>query len=333
MAARGERRHDAVVVGSGPNGLAAVIVLARNGRRVVLREAAGTVGGGLRSAELTLPGLTHDICAAVHPLAASSPLFRSLPLAEHGLEWVHPPAPLAHPFDDRPAAVLERSLAETARALDADGRAWTGLLEPFVNGWPELAADVLAPLRLPRHPFRMAHFGIYAIQSAAGLVRRRFDGERAQVLIAGNAAHAMVPLTRSPTAAFGLTLVCAGHAVGWPVARGGSQRIADALAGYLRALGGEVVVGEPVNRFEEVEGAGTVLFDVTPRQFLRIAGHRLTPSYRRALERFRYGSGVFKVDWALSEPIPWKDPACTRAGTVHLVGTMTELLGAEHAAF
>lgn len=333
MTVRGERTHDAVVVGSGPNGLAAAIVLARSGRRVVLREAAGTVGGGMRSAELTLSGLTHDICAAVHPLAASSPLFRSLPLAEHGLEWVHPPTPLAHPFDDRPAAVLERSLTETARALDADGRAWISLLEPFVEGWPELAADVLAPLRIPRHPLRMASFGLYAIQSAAGLVRRRFDGERARVLIAGNAAHSMVPLTKSPTAAFGLTLVCAGHAVGWPVARGGSQRLADALAGHLRALGGEVVVDAPVTRFEEVEGADTILFDVTPRQFLRIAGHRLTPSYRRALERFRYGSGVFKVDWALSEPIPWKDPACASAGTVHLVGSMTELLGAEHAAF
>jgi phytoene dehydrogenase-like protein len=326
--------YDAIVVGSGPNGLAAAIVLAHAGRRVLVREAADSVGGGLRSAELTLPGFVHDVCAAVHPLAASSPLFRSLPLAANGLEWVHPPSPLAHPFDDGPAAVLERSLADTANGLGrADGNAWRRLLEPFVNAWPELAADVLAPLRIPRHPIRMARFGLRAIRSAAGLARQFFEGDRAQVLIVGNAAHSMVPLDHSPTAAFGLTLVCAGHAVGWPIARGGSQRLADALAGHFRALGGEVATGAPVDRIEDVEATPTVLFDVTPRQFLRIAGHRLTTRYRRALERFQYGSGAFKVDWALAGPIPWRDPACARAGTVHLVGTMTELLGAEHAAY
>ena len=328
---RGE--HDAIVVGSGPNGLAAAIVLARAGRRVLVREGADSVGGGLRCAELTLPGFVHDECAAVHPLAVSSPLFRSLPLAAHGLEWVHPPSPLAHPFDDRPAAVLERSLDDTADGLGPDGGSWRRLLAPFADGWPELAADVLAPLRIPRHPVRMARFGLHAVQSAAGLVRRWFDGEQAQVLIAGNAAHAMVPLTHSPTAAFGLTLVCAGHAVGWPIVRGGSQRLADALVEHFQALGGEVATGAPVERIEEVEAAPIVLFDVTPRQFLRIAGHRLTPRYRRALERFQYGSGAFKVDWALADSIPWRDPECARAGTVHLVGTMAELLGAEHAAF
>lgn len=324
---------DAIVVGSGPNGLAAAVVLARAGWSVLVREAAETVGGGVRSGELTLPGYTHDICAAVHPLGASSTLFRSLPLAEHGLEWVHPPAPLAHPFDDGSAAVLERSLEETAVRLGDDGRAWRRLLAPFVGAWPELAADVLAPLRLPSHPLRLARFGLQAIRSAAGLVERRFRGDAAKVLIGGNAAHSMVPLDRPPTAAFGLTLVSAGHAVGWPVARGGSQRIADALVSYLRSLGGEVQTGAPVERIEEVEGARAVLFDVTPRQFLRIAGHRLPSRYRRALERFRYGSGVFKVDWALSGPIPWRAGECVRAGTVHLVGGMRELLGAEHAAF
>ena len=321
------------MVGSGPNGLAAAIILARAGRAVLLREAADTVGGGLRSAALTLPGFTHDICAAVHPLGVSSPLFRALPLAAHGLEWLHPPLPLAHPFDSAPAARLERSIDATADALGEDGAAWRRLLRPFVAEWPELAADLLAPLRLPRHPLRLARFGLQALRSAVGLGRNRFDGDAARVLLAGNAAHAMVPLDRSPTAAFGLTLVCAAHAVGWPIARGGSQRLADALAGHFRELGGEIITGAPVTRLEEVAAARTVLFDVTPRQFLRIAGHRLPGRYRRALERFRYGGGVFKVDWALAGPIPWRDPDCHRAGTVHLVGSMRELLEAEHAVF
>ena len=330
---RSAERGDAVVVGSGPNGLAAAIVLARAGMRVVVREQADDIGGGLRCAELTLPGFTHDVCAAVHPLAVSSPLFRALPLAEHGLEWVHPPAPLAHPFDGAPAAVLERSLTATAERLGRDGAAWRRLLEPFVAGWPHLAADILAPLRLPRHPFRLARFGLHGLRSATGLVTHRFGGDAARVLVAGNAAHSMVPLDRTPTAAFGLTLVCAGHAVGWPIVRGGSQRLADALASYLRSLGGETVTSAPVERYEEVGDAEIALFDVTPRQFLRIAGHRLPVRYRRALERFRYGSGVFKVDWALAGPIPWRDPACLRAGTVHLGGTMAEIVVAEDAAF
>ena len=327
------QRGDAIVVGSGPNGLAAAVVLARAGMRVVVREQAHDIGGGLRCAELTLPGFTHDICAAVHPLGASSPLFRALPLAAHGLEWVHPPTPLAHPFDDAPAAVLEHSLAATAERLGHDGRAWRRLLAPFVDGWPHLAADILAPLRLPRHPLRLARFGLHGLRSAAGLVASRFTGDAARVLIAGNAAHSMVALHRSPTAAFGLTLVAAGHAVGWPVVRGGSQRLADALARHLRLLGGSIITGAPVERLEEVEDAGIVLFDVTPRQFLHIAGHRLPARYGRALERFRYGSGVFKVDWALAGPIPWRDPACRRAGTVHLAGTMRELVAAEDATF
>ena len=326
-------RYDAIVVGSGPNGLAAAVVLARAGRRVLVREAAPVFGGGLQAAELTLPGLVHDVCAAVHPLGVSSPLFRSLPLHQHGLEWVHPQLPLAHPLDDGPPAVLARSLDETAQHLGADAKAWHGLLAPFVRGWPELAADILAPLRLPRHPFRMARFGLQAIRPAASLVRSRFKGDRAKVLIAGNAAHSMVPLTQRPTAAFGLTLVSAAHAVGWPVARGGSYRVAEALVSYLRSLGGDVVTGAAVERIEEVSDAPIVLFDVTPRQFLRIAGDRLPPRYARALERFRYGSGVYKMDWALSGPIPWKDADCRRAGTVHLVGGMNELMGAEHAAF
>lgn len=332
MARSNRDNGDAIVVGSGPNGLAAAIVLAQAGRRVVVREQAATAGGGLRCAELTLPGVTHDVCAAVHPLAVSSPLFRALPLDRHGLEWIHSPAPLAHPFDDGPAAVLERSVDATAEGLERDGPAWRRLLGPFVRDWPRLAADILAPLRLPRHPIRLARFGLQGLRSAEGLVRSRFSSEAARVLIAGNAAHSMVTLDRRPTAAFGLTLVAAGHAVGWPIVRGGSERLSEALASHLRTLGGTIETGAPVERFEEVEHAGLVLFDVTPRQFLRIAGHRLPSRYRRALERFRYGAGVFKVDWALSEPIPWRDPACHRAGTVHLGATLEEIAAAEDAA-
>ena len=325
------RQYDAVVVGAGPNGLAAAIVLALAGRAVLLREAAGEIGGGLRGAELTLPGFFHDICASVHPLGASSPFFNALPLAEHGLEWLHPEIPLAHPFDDGSVALLHRSLDETAAGLGADGRAWRRLMGPYAADWNKLAADVLAPLRLPRHPLLLARFGLRGIRSAWGLATSWFDGEHARALFGGNAAHAMVPLTQSPTAAFGLTLAVAAHAVGWPIARGGSRRIAEALASYFRSLGGEIVTDAPVETIGEVATARTVLLDVTPRQFLRIAGHRLPSDYRRALERYRYGAGSFKMDWALDGPIPWRSSECARAGTVHLGGTLAELARSEDA--
>lgn len=324
-------RYDAEVVGAGPNGLAAAIVLAQAGWRVRVREAMDAPGGGTRTAELTLPGFQHDVCSAVHPLALSSPFFRSLPLAEHGLEWVHPDACLAHPLDDGRVALLERSIDATCETLGSDADAWRRLMGPWVPRWGHLAADVLGPLTRPDHPLLLARFGLLAIRSAYGLARARFRDEPARALFGGNAAHSMVPITRSPTAAFGLTLAIAGHAVGWPVARGGSQRIAEALAGCLRALGGEITTGTPVESIDDLAGSRVVLLDLTPRQVLRVAGHRLPTRYRRALERFRYGAGAFKMDWALDGPIPWSSPACARAGTVHLGGTLGELEAAEDA--
>lgn len=323
--------RDVVVVGSGPNGLAAAIALAQAGRSVLVREGAETIGGGMRTQELTLPGFLHDVCSTVHPLALSSPFFRTLPLEEHGLEWVHSPACLAHPFDDGGVAMLERSIEATGASLDGDGAAWEKLMGRWVDRWPELAEDVLGPLEFPDHPLLLAYFGLYGLRSAYGLARARFRGDRARALFAGNAAHSMVPITRSPTAAFGLTLAVAGHAVGWPVARGGSQSIASALASYLRSLGGEIQTGAPVEDIDELRGTRTILLDLTPRQVLRIAGHRLPARYRRALMRYRYGAGSFKLDWALSGPIPWRNAGCRRAATVHLGRTLDEIAASEHA--
>jgi phytoene dehydrogenase-like protein len=322
---------DAVVVGSGPNGLAAAIVLARAGLKTVVREAQPTIGGGLRSAELTLPGFVHDVCSAVHPLALSSPLLRTLPLAEHGCEWIQPPAALAHPLDDGTAAVLERSVEATARSLGADGDAWRRLHGPFAAHWDALADDVLAsPLRFPGHPVLMAQFGLQAVRSATA-VGRRFRGEHARALFAGNAAHSFLALDAPGSAAYGILLSTSGHAVGWPVVRGGSQRLADALAGYLRSLGGEVVTGAPVDRLDEVRDARLVMLDVGPHQLARLAGDALPPRYRRALLRYRYGAGVYKLDWALDGQVPWRSTECARAATVHLGGTMAELAASEAA--
>jgi phytoene dehydrogenase-like protein len=322
---------DAVVVGSGPNGLVAAIMLARAGLRTVVREAQPTIGGGLRSAELTLPGFVHDVCSAVHPLALSSPLLRSLPLADHGCEWIQPPAALAHPLDDGTAALLERSVDATIRGLGADGDAWRRLHGPFVSHWDALADDVLAsPLRLPRHPVLMARFGLQAVRSATA-VGRRFRGDPARALFAGNAAHSFLALDAPGSAAYGILLSTSGHAVGWPVVRGGSQRLADALAGYLRSLGGDVVTGAPVARLDEVRDARLVMLDVGPHQLARLAGDALPPRYRRALLRYRYGAGVYKLDWALDGPVPWRSAECARAATVHLGGTMAELAASEAA--
>jgi len=324
---------DAIVVGSGPNGLAAAIELARNGRRVLVVEGAETVGGGTRTAALTLPGFLHDVCSAVHPMAVASPFFKSMPLAEHGLEWVHPDLPLAHPFDDGTAAVLDRSVEATAWTMGPDAEAYRRLMRPLVARAEGLFADLLGPFRIPRRPLGALRFGLNAIRSGKGLTDAWFRAPAARALIAGLAAHAVLPLEQSPGAAITLMLGLAGHAVGWPFPRGGSQRIADALASYFHSLGGEIFTGVRITSVDELPAARAILFDVTPRQVLALAGHRLPKRYRRALARYRYGPGVFKLDWALSGPIPWRSQDCRRAGTVHIGGTLEEIAAAEGAVF
>jgi phytoene dehydrogenase-like protein len=322
---------DAVVVGAGPNGLAAAITLARSGVKTVLREAAAEVGGGLRSAQLTLPGFTHDVCSAVLPLALTSPFFRSLPLADFGLEWIQSPVALAHPFDDGSAALLERSVDATAEGLGTGGDDWRRLFAPFVRAWDELSPDVLAsPLRPPRHPILMARFGLKALRTATGLAGT-LGGDHARALFGGNAAHSFLPLETAGTAAFGLLLSAAAHAVGWPIARGGSRRVAEALAAYFRSLGGEIVTGAPVAHLDELRPARLILLDLSPRQVVRMAGDRLPGRYVRRLERYRYGAAAFKVDWALDGPVPWTAPECARAATVHLCGTLEEIVASEAA--
>lgn len=324
---------DAVVVGAGPNGLAAAIGLAREGLEVVVLEAAGTAGGSLRSAQLTRPGFVHDVCAAVLPLAAGSPFFRTLPLEAHGVEWVHPDLPLTHPFDDRPPALLDRSVERTALGLERDGEAYRGLVGPTAEDWERLADTLLGSLPVPSWPGAFSRFGRHALRSARGLAEARFQGERARALFAGCAAHAFLPLERAGTAAFGLVLAATGHAVGWPFVKGGSGRLAEAMAAHLEALGGRIVVDRRVDRLSEIPPARVVLLDVTPRQLLRMGGGAFSARYRRTLERYRYGPGAYKLDWALSEPIPWRDPECARAGTVHLGGTLDEISRAERQAW
>jgi phytoene dehydrogenase-like protein len=323
--------YDAVVVGSGPNGLAAAITFAQAGKSVLVLESRDTIGGGCRSAELTLPGFVHDVCSAIHPLGLGSPFFRTLPLHEHGVEWVHPPAPVAHPLDDGTAVLVERSVQETARGLGPDSGSYERLMAPLVADWDRLAPELLGPLRPPRHPIAMARFGLQAIRSARGLAEARFRGERARALFAGIAGHAILPLERRATAAIGLVLGTVAHAVGWPLPRGGSQRIADALASYLRTLGGTIATGSPVESLDALPPSRAVLLDVTPRQLLRMAGDRLRGLYRRQLEAYRYGPAAFKLDYALSGPVPWRARDCGRAATVHLGGTLAEIAASEAA--
>jgi phytoene dehydrogenase-like protein len=326
-------RYDAVIVGSGPNGLAAAITLARAGRSVLVIEGRDTVGGGMRTAELTLPGFRHDICSAVHPLGMASPFFRSLPLEQHGLRWIQPDSPLAHPLDHGQAVVLDRSFHATAAYLGRDAAAYRRLMEPLAERWQEILGDLLGPLSVPSHPVPFARFGAGAILPAAALARAWFRGQRARALFAGLAAHSIMPLQRPLTAAYGLMLGLLAHGVGWPMPAGGTQAIADALASYLRSLGGEIRTGWWVRSLDELPPARSYLFDITPRDLIKIAGDALPAGYRRTLRRYRYGPGVFKLDYALDGPVPWRNPAVSRGGTVHVGGTLAEIAASEQDAW
>jgi phytoene dehydrogenase-like protein len=324
--------YDAIVVGAGPNGLAAAIRLAHAGRSVVVFEANETVGGGTRSGELTLPGFVHDLCSAIHPLGIGSPFFRGLSLEKQGLHWIQPEFPLAHPLDDGQAAILERSLQSTAERLGRDKEKYLRLYSPILPCWENLTAEFLRPmLHFPRHPIQLCRFGLRAFHSAIGL-SSRFCDDPARALFAGLAAHSFLPLEQVPSAAFGVVLGLMGHAIGWPLPRGGSQHIAGALAAELRARGGEIITNHPVENLEQLPLARATLLDVTPSQFIAIAGDRLPPRYRRRLENYRYGPGVFKLDYALSRPIPWRAIDCGRAGTVHVGGTLAEIAACEREA-
>jgi phytoene dehydrogenase-like protein len=324
---------DAAVIGSGPNGLAAAIVIARSGLSVRVYERADVIGGGTRSAALTLPGFVHDVCSAVQALVPASPFFTSVPLSEHGLTLLHAPIPCAHPLDDGTAVVCRRSIEETAANLDApDGPRYKRIFEPLAGNFAPLMESLLGPIGR-RHPLLMARVGPMAIRSAKSFAESNFLGRRARALVAGAAAHGLVPIDFAGTAGFALALLVSAHAVGWPVARGGSQRLADALAAYLQSLGGSIESGREIEALEELPPSRAVLCDVTPRQLLRIAGTRLRGSYRGALERFRYGPGVFKLDWALHQPVPWRAAECREAGTVHVAGTLEEVEASERAAW
>jgi phytoene dehydrogenase-like protein len=320
---------DAVVVGSGPNGLTAAVTLAQAGLQVRVFEAADKVGGGTRTEELTLPGFRHDVCSAVHPFGVGSPALAALPLADHGLEWIHPELALAHPLLDGSAAVLARSVDETVASLGRDDRAWRRLVGPFLGRWRELAGDVLGPIamRLPRHPVLLARFGVRAVWPVQ-LAARAFREDRTRMLLAGIAGHAIVPSTSPLTTSVGLMLALAAHEVGWPVARGGSQAIADSLVSYLESLGGGVETGALVTALDELPAARAYLLDVTPRDLAAIAGDRLPDRYRAQLGRYRHGPAVFKVDYALADPVPWKAEECRRAAAVHLGASLDEIGGA-----
>jgi phytoene dehydrogenase-like protein len=317
--------YDAVVVGAGPNGLAAAIELSNKFKSVFLVEAGETIGGGVRSAELTLPHFIHDICATVHPLAIASPFFRALNLHRYGLSWIQPEIPLAHPFEDGSALYLHRSLEITADALGLDGKTYRDLLSPFVENHEKLLSDILAPLHFPSNPLLMARFAMHALRSAKHLAYTKFQMQQTRALFAGMGAHAMIPLDKPATAAFGIILATLAHAVGWPIIKGGSQKLADALADSFRQNGGEIITGKTITSMKELPKANFYFLDVTPRQLLNIEGLELSTIYRRKLSRFRYGPGVCKVDWALKEPIPWKAHICREAGTVHLGNSFEEI--------
>lgn len=319
---------DAAVVGSGPNGLAAAITLAKAGLTVDLFEAKSSVGGGLRS--LSHNGFIHDICSAVHPLGLTSPFFSKLKLEKYGLEWIQPPIPLAHPLDDE-VCLLERSVAKTAENLEEES--YKTLMQPFVDDWPDLVGDLLGPLHLPKHPLKFLRFGYYGLQSAEGLLKRRFKSEKARALFAGLAAHSILPLDRLITASFALVLGTLAHVVGWPIPKGGAQSIANALASCFTELGGKIYTDSPITNIDQLANYKLKFFDTTPRQLLQIVGSGFGSCYRKRLEKYRYGPGVFKIDWALKAPIPWKHKECLQAGTVHVAGTWQDVCASEKAVW
>jgi phytoene dehydrogenase-like protein len=317
------------VVGAGSNGLAAAIVLAKAGLQVDVLEAQSTPGGAARTLELTLPGFLHDFGSAVHPLAAASPFFSSLPLDQYGLQWIHSPSVLAHPLDDGTAVMLERDLGATCAALGVDGPAWNKLVRPFVERWPQLAPGLLRPVSFtPKHPLLMARFGLLAVQSAQA-VAGRFRSARTRALFAGLAAHSFLGMDESLSAAFALLMAIPAHVVGWPIPRGGAQSITNALCVLLSTLGGRVSVSSPVENLSALVGYKLVLCDLTPRQLLKVGAEKFSASYKQQLEKFRYGTAAFKVDYALNAPIPWKARECLRAATVHLGGTFEEIAESE----
>ena len=323
-------KYDAVVVGSGPNGLAAAITLTRAGYSVLVLEANSTIGGGARSAELTLPGFVHDVCSAIHPLAAGSPFFKSLPLERFGLHWIQPEIPLAHPFDDGTAACLYRDVDFTADSLGQDKRNYCKLMKPLVRDWEKLSAEFLQPmLHLPRHPIALAKFGMRVLCPTTLLANLFFKGNPARALFAGVAAHSFLPLESPLSSAFGFVLGSAGHAVGWPIPIRGSQTISNALAAYLQELGGEIETNCKIDNLQQLAEARAVLFDTSVWNFVQIAGKQLPDPYRRRLQKFRHAPGIFKIDYALSAAIPWRSDKCRRAGTIHLGGTLEEIAAAE----
>jgi phytoene dehydrogenase-like protein len=322
----------AAIIGSGPNGLSAAITLAQAGVETCVYEGRETIGGAASTAEVTLPGFRHDLGSSIFPMAVASPFLQSLPLSDFGLKWIEPPAPLAHPLDDGTAVMLEHDLEATAANLGADGSAYSRLMEPLSESWPDLCREVLGPvIHWPSHPLLMAKFGIFAALSATTLAGTIFREARAKALFAGNAAHSVLPLESAFSSAVGLVLSAAGHATGWPVAAGGAQAISDALAGYLQSLGGRIETGHTVSSLSELQDYDAILCDISPRQLSRIADAELPDAYKQRLLNYRYGPGAFKVDWALSEPIPWKVRDCSRAATVHLGGTIEEIAASERA--
>jgi phytoene dehydrogenase-like protein len=325
--------YDAVIVGSGPNGLAAGIVLARAGHSVCIVEGAETIGGGMRTAEKTLPGYRHDLCSAIHPMAVLSPFFRTLDLESHGLEWVHPRASVAHPLDGGRAAMLRRSFAETGATLGPDAERWERLIAPFLNNPDALLSDLMGPLGIPSQPITMARFGMLGLRSAVGLARGRFRGEEARAAFAGCAAHSLLPLDRAVTAAVGLVFAITAHLTDWPVARTGSQALADALAAEFRAQGGVIETDRPIETLADLPAHRVCLLDTSPHQVIAIAGDSLPAGYVHRLAKYRYGPAIYKINYALNEAIPWSAPECAEASTVHVGGTLEEIARAEKEAW